>query len=45
MMLGDWWPLPQSASLLFIFGILGATVASGIMGFKVGKKKAEVLPI
>lgn len=45
MMLGDWWPLPQSASLLFIFGILGATVASSIMGFKVGKKKAEVLPI
>jgi len=45
MMLGDWWPLPQSASLLFIFGILGLTVTSGFMGFKVGKRKAEVLPI
>lgn len=43
MMLGDWWPFPQSASLLIIFGILGITVSSGFMGFK-GARKAAILP-
>ena len=28
----DWWPLPQSASLLVIFGILGATVGTSDLG-------------
>merc|ERR1719277_2027295 len=31
MMLGDYFPLPQSFSLLVIFGILGATVATSMM--------------
>merc|ERR1719491_1885388 len=30
MMLGDWFPLPQSLSLLVIFGILGATALTSI---------------
>merc|ERR1719316_2198119 len=32
MMLGDWFPLPQSVSLLIIFGILGATAATSAAG-------------
>merc|ERR1719158_759144 len=31
MMLGEWFPLPQSVSLLVIFGTLGATVASSMV--------------
>merc|ERR1719230_367248 len=37
MMLGDLFPLPQSFSLLVIFGILGATVATSMSGWKKGK--------
>ena len=43
MMLGDYWPLSQSVSLLMIFGILAATVVSGMMGIKIGKKKGDVI--
>eukprot|EP00931_Biecheleriopsis_adriatica_P070781 TRINITY_DN44590_c0_g1_i1.p1 TRINITY_DN44590_c0_g1~~TRINITY_DN44590_c0_g1_i1.p1 ORF type:complete len:374 (-),score=90.19 TRINITY_DN44590_c0_g1_i1:31-1128(-) len=45
MMLGDWFPLPQSLSLLVIFGILGATVATSALGINMNKKKGEVLPM
>ncbi|CAE7642080.1 unnamed protein product [Symbiodinium sp. CCMP2592] len=45
MMLGDYWPLSQSVSLLMIFGILAATVASGMMGIKFGKKAEAILPM
>lgn len=33
MMLGDYFPLPQSFSLLVIFGILGVTVLTSMNGF------------
>lgn len=49
MMLGDWFPLNQSFSLLIIFGILGVTVLTSMKGFKRGnpsmKAAAMVLPI
>merc|ERR1712217_982316 len=38
MMLGDWFPLPQSMSLLVIFGILGVTVASDAMGINLNRQ-------
>lgn len=44
MMLGDWFPLPQSVSLLVIFGILGATVASSALGMKLDKPAKLELP-
>merc|ERR1719498_1402122 len=37
MMLGDLCPLPQSFSLLVIFGILGATVASSMVSTNMGR--------
>eukprot|EP00927_Polykrikos_kofoidii_P061378 TRINITY_DN56214_c0_g1_i1.p1 TRINITY_DN56214_c0_g1~~TRINITY_DN56214_c0_g1_i1.p1 ORF type:complete len:373 (-),score=52.10 TRINITY_DN56214_c0_g1_i1:503-1621(-) len=44
MMLGDWFPLPQSVSLLAIFGILGATVASSALGMNLNKTPKMQLP-
>jgi len=44
MMLGEWFPLPQSVSLLCIFGILGATVASSALGMNLNKKSKLDLP-
>jgi len=44
MMLGEYFPLPQSASLLVIFGILGVTVASSMIGVQ-GKGKSVLLPM
>jgi len=44
MMLGDWFPLPQSVSLLAIFGILGATVASSALGMNLSKTAKLELP-
>eukprot|EP00441_Pelagodinium_beii_P038678 CAMPEP_0197637984 /NCGR_PEP_ID=MMETSP1338-20131121/13038_1 /TAXON_ID=43686 ORGANISM="Pelagodinium beii, Strain RCC1491" /NCGR_SAMPLE_ID=MMETSP1338 /ASSEMBLY_ACC=CAM_ASM_000754 /LENGTH=361 /DNA_ID=CAMNT_0043210483 /DNA_START=67 /DNA_END=1149 /DNA_ORIENTATION=- len=43
MMLGDWFPLSQSLCLLVIFGILGMTVATSVMGMNINKAKTEVL--
>lgn len=46
MMLGEWFPLPQSVSLLVIFGTLGATVASSMVSTNMGKDKPKlVLPM
>merc|ERR1719284_2241989 len=39
MMLGSWFPLSQSVSLLVIFGILGATIAMSALGGGKGKIK------
>jgi len=44
MMLGDWFPLPQSLSLLIIFGILGATAATSAMGMDINKPAKLQLP-
>mmetsp|Transcript_29726 Transcript_29726/g.64306 ORF Transcript_29726/g.64306 Transcript_29726/m.64306 type:complete len:345 (+) Transcript_29726:221-1255(+) len=44
MMLGDYFPIPQTVSLLIIFGILGTTVALSALGG--GKKNATaILPM
>jgi tellurite resistance protein TerC len=46
MMLGEWFPLPQSVSLLVIFGTLGATVASSMVSTNMGRDKPKlVLPM
>merc|ERR1719327_1242780 len=46
MMLGNYFPLPQSVSLLVIFGTLGATVASSMVSTNMGKDKPKlVLPM
>merc|ERR1719183_3475240 len=49
MMLGDYFPLPQSVSLLIIFGILGVTVATSMTGWSKGAPKMKaaqlVLPM
>mmetsp|Transcript_20944 Transcript_20944/g.60467 ORF Transcript_20944/g.60467 Transcript_20944/m.60467 type:complete len:347 (-) Transcript_20944:68-1108(-) len=46
MFLGERFPLPQSASLLIIFGILGTTVALSTFGpHGKGKAKAVLLPM
>merc|ERR550514_1411366 len=37
MMLGDWFPLAQSVSLLVIFGIVGATVVTSMQATAKGK--------
>lgn len=44
MMLGDWFPLPQSFSLLVIFGILGATAATSALGIGLNKPPKLHLP-
>mmetsp|Transcript_19104 Transcript_19104/g.37510 ORF Transcript_19104/g.37510 Transcript_19104/m.37510 type:complete len:375 (+) Transcript_19104:43-1167(+) len=44
MMLGDWFPLSQSVSLLAIFGILGATAASSAIGLNLNKTAKLELP-
>lgn len=48
MMLGDYFPLPQSFSLLIIFGILGVTVLTSMNCFNKGNprmKAAMLLPM
>mmetsp|Transcript_55543 Transcript_55543/g.147632 ORF Transcript_55543/g.147632 Transcript_55543/m.147632 type:complete len:374 (-) Transcript_55543:70-1191(-) len=45
MMLGDWFPLPQSVSLLIIFGILGATAATSYMGISLERPAKLQLPM
>lgn len=44
LMLGPWFPVPQTVSLLIIFGVLGATIALSAMGVTTRKPKAMIMP-
>lgn len=45
MMLGSYFPLPQSCCLLVIFGILGVTVVTSMFGANTSHGKGIILPM